>query len=98
MNIEQLNDYIIEHIGMELMDDEQPTSVKETIEGWEKSIKSEEFKNDNHDSDYELINELKKFKDYDCLYSIDYKHGGVFGQGFIIVNQDLNYIDFIRTI
>lgn len=80
--LEQLNDYIIENLNMELMDN-RITKVTKTIESWEKVIKSEEF---------------KKYKGYDCLYSTDYEHGGCWGQGFIIIDKKLNYVGFIRTI
>ncbi|HDK7179291.1 TPA: hypothetical protein PTW06_000900 [Clostridium botulinum] len=73
--LEQLNDYIIENLNMELMDN-KITEVTKTIEGWEKVIKSEEFKNDNIESNLEIIEELKKYKGYDCLYSINYEYGG----------------------
>ncbi|WP_242662733.1 hypothetical protein [Clostridium botulinum] len=95
--LEQLNKYIIENFNMELMDD-KITEVSKTIEGWEKVIKSEEFKDDNIESNLEIIEELKKYKGYDCLYSTDYEHGGCWGQGFIIIDEKLNYVDFIRTI
>ncbi|MEL5897281.1 hypothetical protein AAGC94_04255 [Clostridium sporogenes] len=95
--LEQLNNYIIENLNMELMDN-KITEVTKTIEGWKKVIKSEEFKNDNIESNLEIIEELKKYKGYDCLYSTDYEHGGCWGQGFVIIDQKLNYVDFIRTI
>jgi len=95
--IEQLNEDIIEKIGMEIQD-ERITSVKEAIESWENAIVSEEFKNDDHTGDLEIIEELKKYKDYDCLYSIDAEHGGVWGQGFVVIDEDINYIGFVRTI
>ncbi|WP_242950750.1 hypothetical protein [Clostridium botulinum] len=95
--LEQLNDYIIENLNMELMDN-KITEVSKTIEGWEKVIKSEEFKDDNIESNLEIIQELKKYKGYDCVYSTDYKYGGCWGQGFVIIDQNLNYVDFVRTI
>ncbi|MBY6873405.1 hypothetical protein HYH37_09445 [Clostridium botulinum] len=95
--LEQLNNYIIENLNIELMDN-NATEVTETIKGWEKAIKSEEFKNDDIESNLEIIEELKKYKGYDCLYSTDYKYGGCWGQGFVIVDEKLNYVDFVRTI
>jgi hypothetical protein len=95
--LEELNEHIIEKLNMELMD-ERISSVVETIKGWENAIVSEEFKKDNHEGDLEIIEELKKYKNHDCLYSINHKYGGVWGQGYIIVDKDLNYIDFVRTI
>ncbi|WP_434283533.1 hypothetical protein [Clostridium botulinum] len=95
--LEQLNDYIIKNLNMELMDN-RITKVTKTIEGWEKVIKSEEFKNDNIESNLEIIEELKKYKGYDCLYSSNHEYGGCWGQGFVIIDQKLNYVDFVRTI
>ncbi|AUN22530.1 hypothetical protein RSJ22_14230 [Clostridium botulinum] len=95
--LEQLNDYIIENLNMELTDN-RITKVTKTIEGWEKVIKSEEFKNDNIESNLEIIEELKKYRGYDCLYYINHKYGGCWGQGFVIIDEKLNYIDFVRTI
>ena len=96
-NVQELNDYCVENLGMELMDT-RIVSVKEEIEAWEKAINSEEFKNDDHSGDLEIIEELKKFEEYDCMYSIDAERGGCFGQAYIILNKDLKYIDLVRTI
>ena len=95
--LEQLNDYIIEHLNMELMDN-RIAPVKNEVESWEKTITSKEFKNDDHTGDLETIEELKKFIGYDCLYAIDNEYGGCWGQGFVIVDKNLNYIDFVRTV
>ncbi|MHB8034894.1 hypothetical protein CF069_13335 [Clostridium botulinum] len=95
--LEQLNDYIIKNLNMELMGN-KITEVTKTIEGWKKIIKSEEFKDDDIESNLEIIEELKKYKGYDCVYSINHEYGGCWGQGFVIIDQKLNYLDFIRTI
>lgn len=95
--LEKLNDYIIENLGMELMDN-RIAHVKDEVVAWEKTITSKEFKNDDHTGDLETIQELKKFTNYNCLYSINAEYGGTWGQGFIIVDKDLNYIGFVRTI
>ncbi|NMM65477.1 hypothetical protein HBE96_23140 [Clostridium sp. P21] len=95
--LEKLNEYIIESLGMELMDN-RITTVKDEVEAWEKAITSDEFKNNDHTGDLEIIEELKKFIEYDCLYSINSEYGGTWGQGFIIVNKDIKYVEFVRTI
>ncbi|NFC89031.1 hypothetical protein EXN13_15580 [Clostridium botulinum] len=95
--LEQLNDYIIKNLNMELMDN-KITEVTKTIEGWKKIIKREEFKNDDIESNLEIIEELKKYKGYDCIYSINHEYGGCWGQGFVIIDQNLNYVNFVRTI
>jgi len=92
----ELEDFIGDELGMELID-EDITSVAEQIKGWEKCIASKEFKNDDHKGDLEIIEELKKFKDYDCLYAIC-TDGGVWGQSYIIVDKELNYIGNVVTI
>lgn len=92
----ELEDFIGDELGMELMD-EDITSVVDAYEGWERCIASEEFKSDDHTNDFKIIEELKKFKDYDCLYAIS-EHGGVWGQSYIIVDKELNYVGNVVTI
>ncbi|MCY6958293.1 hypothetical protein [Clostridium brassicae] len=90
-NLEKLNDYIIEELEMELMDD-RIVSVKDEIEYWEKH-------KDEWNTDYTYVTEeLKKYKDYNSLYSINHKYGGCWGQGYIIVDKELEYVGFVRTI
>lgn len=96
--IEQLEEKILEELNMELQD-YKISSVKENIKSWEKAITSEKLKNYNYiEDDLKIIEELKKFIGYDCLYVIDSTYGGCWGQGFTIVDNNLNYIGFVRTI
>lgn len=90
--LEKLNEYIIEQLEMEL-DNNTVSSISDEIINWEAQT---EFKLD--DNDRKTIEELKKYKDYNYLYATDAQYGGTWGQGYIIVDQDLNYIDFVRTI
>lgn len=85
---------------MELIDTEvdKIVSVKDEATVWEKTIKFKELKNNDHKGDLETIEKLKKYIDYDCLYAIDNEYGGCYGQGYIIIDKDLNYIGFVRTI
>jgi len=97
VNLEELNDYIIEELGMELMD-EDITSVTDVIKGWNECITSKEFKDDDHVGDLEIIKELSKFIGYDSLYSINSEHGGTWGQAYIILDKQFNYIGNVVTI
>lgn len=92
--LEKLNDYIVGNLNMELMDTElgDVRSVKNQIESWENNRKE-------WDTDYTyVVEELKKYEDYNCLYCIDHEMGGCFGQGYVIVDENLNYKGFVRTI
>lgn len=95
--LEKLNGYIIETIKMELQDD-KITKVSEEIEHWKKAIREKEDLHMDKESVLQIINELEKFDKYLCSYAIDLDYGGCYGQAYIIVDKDCNYIDFVRTV
>ncbi|MBU3098729.1 MULTISPECIES: hypothetical protein [Clostridium] len=100
MNIDELNDFCIKNINMELLDmkDHPIATVKEVIASALKDIETDESCKDNLESMLKMIEGLKEFKDFNCIYSTDYKLGGVFGQGFVIIDSNLDYKGFVRTI
>lgn len=87
--MENLNEYIMHNLGMELMDTEMDKiiHVKDEIKAWEDAKQ-----------DKEVINGLKKYKNYDCLYALDIETGGLYRQGFIIINDNMEYIGFVITV
>ena len=99
-NLEELKEYCIKNIGMELMrmEEDSIATVKEVIATALKGIETDEGCKDNEESMREVITELEKFDDYNCLYSVGYKYGGSFDQGYVIIDANMDYIGFVRTI
>lgn len=91
-----LNEYIMHNLGMELMDAEMDkiARVKDEIKVWEKVKQDEEiitlYK--------EVIAQLKKFEKYNCLYALDCETGGLYRQGFVIINDNMEYVGFVITV
>lgn len=98
--LERLNNYIKENFNMELMDTDvsEIVLVKNEVTGWEKCLTSKEYEGKNGEDYRHIVQELKKFFEYDCLYCLDSENGGFYGQGYVIIDKDLNFIDFVRTI
>lgn len=87
--MENLNEYIVKHLHMEIMDTEMEAivPVKNEIAAWEAEKQ-----------DINAIKNLKKFEDYNCLYAIDYESGGLFCQGYVIITDDMKYVGFVMTV
>jgi hypothetical protein len=101
MNINELNEFCIENLELELMHMEEDSivTVKETIASYKNGLETDDACKDNRESMEETISDLEKFLDYNCTYAIGTGiYGGLWSQGFIIVNKDYNYINFVRTI
>ncbi|AKA71953.1 hypothetical protein [Clostridium scatologenes] len=83
-----LNEYIIRNLNMEIMDTEMNAiiPVKDEIEAWEKAKQ-----------DPEVIKNLHKFEDYNCIYCLD-SEGGLFTQGYAIITKDMEYVGFVETV
>ncbi|MBU3153485.1 hypothetical protein [Clostridium estertheticum] len=99
-NLTELNEYCIENLGMELlsMEEKDITTVKEVITSALRDIKTEKSCKDNIKSMLEMIESLKEFADFNCLYIVDCMSGGTFGQGFVIIDSKGDYKGFVRTI
>ncbi|MBU3216662.1 hypothetical protein LL033_17360 [Clostridium estertheticum] len=99
MNIDELNDFCIKNINMELLDmKDHPITVKEVIASALKEIETDESCKDDLESMLKMIESLKEFEDLNCIYSTDCMSGGTFGQGFVIIDSNLDYKGFVRTI
>lgn len=94
--LEKLNEYINEKLGMEL-ENNRVAEIGEQIKSWETMEERTDGELKLEDDDKRIIEELKKYKNHKCLYAIDSKQP-ILGQGFVIVNDDLEYVDFVRTI
>lgn len=95
MKIDELNDYLEDTFEMELLDEKKQT-VAEVIEEYQKALIEKEISEDKEHVN-QMIHELQKYKDRYCYYAVDY-FSCIFGQGFVIVDEDNNYLGFIRTI
>lgn len=95
MSIKELNDYLEENLEMVLLN-ENRQAVLEIIEGLTYGTNDPELK-EEHESMRTTIAELKPYKDKHCYYAVDII-SCLWGQGYIIVDSENNYIEFIRTI
>ncbi|MBW9154877.1 hypothetical protein [Clostridium tagluense] len=100
MDIKELNEYCVANLEMELikLDESGISTVEETIASYLKGIKTDEGCKDNEQSMLEVIAELKPFVSYSCIYSFGATWGGSFSQGFVIIDEDMNYKGFVRTV
>lgn len=98
--LEKLDEYIIENIEMELQDQENDyiSEVSHEIKNWKKALEGKEDLYMEKNDILEIIHELEKFNGYLCSYVIDYNSGGCFGQGYVIVDMNCNYLGFVRTV
>lgn len=95
-NMQNLIDKL-EDMQMEIMSfDDDLRLINEELKSIKKSIDDGEFKETNDLKD--TIDQLEKFKEYYYVYCTDSRYGGMFGQGYAVVDKDYNYINFIRTI
>lgn len=95
MNIEELNDYLLDVFNMELLDEKKQT-VAEVIDSLGKGLEEQELQ-EQYESMKETLKDLKKYRDRYCYYAVDVR-SCIWGQGFVITDEDNNYIGFIRTI
>jgi len=95
MSIEELEEYLNDTFEMELLDKKKQT-VQEVVESYKKGLEEPELK-DSLESMKETMKLLEKYKDRYVFYATDYV-SCIFGQGFVVVDQDNNYIGFVRTI
>lgn len=95
MNIDELNDYLLDILNMELLDNKRQT-VLEVIDSLEKGLEEQELK-EQHESMKETLKDFKKYRDRYCYYAVDIM-SCIWGQGFVITDAENNYIGFIRTI
>lgn len=95
MSIKELNDYLEENLEMVLLN-ENRQAVLEIIKGLTHGTNDPELK-EEHENMRSTIAELKHYKDKDCYYAVDII-SCLFGQGYVVVDSDDNYIEFIRTI
>lgn len=87
--MENLNEYIVKKLHMEIMDTEMDAivPVKDEVKSWTDSKQ-----------DPEVIKNLRKFEDYNCIYCFDYETGGLFRQGYAILDNNMGYVGFVETV
>lgn len=95
MSIKELNNYLEENLDMVLLN-ENRQAVSEIIEGLESGINDPELE-EQHESMRTTITGLEPYKDKYCYYAVDIV-SCLWGQGYVIVDLENNYIEFIRTI
>jgi hypothetical protein len=95
MNIEELDEFLEEKFHMELLS-KNKCLVNELIEGLTEGTKAEELK-EEHDSMLRIIKELKPYRNYYYYYAVDIL-SCLWGQGYVVVDENNNYIEFVRTI
>lgn len=96
--LEELDEKLIELYNMEV-DDDKFITVEDMVIGMGECLKDDEFEYSWETLKSE-INEFKQYLDkhYYTSLCIDCEHGGCFGMGYCVVNNNLEYVGFIRTI
>lgn len=96
MQLMQLNEYVKENLGMELLSN-YATTVKQEIDNWEQAIEDGEVPQECVEDNKKTIEELRKYMEYSCIYALSL-NGDFFEQGFVICDDKFSYIGFVKTI
>ncbi|GAA0768681.1 hypothetical protein GCM10008908_09320 [Clostridium subterminale] len=99
--LEKLEEYIMNEYDMEFLNDEiigKVNTIEQQIANNNRALQEVELK-DSWEDIKSNIRELEKYKDRGlfCKYAV-HMDSCLWGQGYVIFDQDYRFIDFVRTI
>lgn len=89
-------------LGVELMNNIEIVPVKQEIDEYKEDIETMEYLqmekiNSNEvciEFSKRLVGNLKKYINYNCTYTVNIKNGSLINSGYVICDDNLNFIAF----